>query len=121
VRTALVDSRLDLYRRSGAELIMGTGRFVGPRILEATLPDETRRLLRGNNVIIGTGTHAAVDATPGLLDASPLTHIDALELDVVPKHLIVLGGGYVGLEFAQAMRRFGSEVTIVERNNRLLH
>jgi pyruvate/2-oxoglutarate dehydrogenase complex dihydrolipoamide dehydrogenase (E3) component len=117
----LVDTHLDLYHRSGAELIMASGRFVGPRTLEAALPDGTNRLLRGKNVVIGTGTHASVDDTPGLREAQPLTHVEALELDVVPEHLIVLGGGYVGLEFAQAMRRFGSKVTIVDRNDRLLH
>lgn len=117
----LVETHLDLYRRSGAELIMASGRFVAPRTLEATLPDGTKRLLRGTNVVIGTGSHAAVDDTPGLQQANPLTHVEALELDVVPEHFIVLGGGYVGLEFAQAMRRFGSKVTIVDRNDRLLH
>jgi pyruvate/2-oxoglutarate dehydrogenase complex dihydrolipoamide dehydrogenase (E3) component len=117
----LVDTHLDLYRRSGAELIMATGRFVAPRTLEAMLPDGTKRLLRGTNVVIGTGTHASMDDTPGLREAQPLTHVEALELDVVPEHLIVLGGGYVGLEFAQAMRRFGSKVTIIDRNERLLH
>lgn len=117
----LVDTHLDLYHRSGAELIMATGRFVGPRTIEASLTDGTKRLLRGTNVIIGTGTHASIDDTPGLREAQPLSHVEALELDVVPEHLIVLGGGYVGLEFAQAMRRFGSKVTVVDRNERLLH
>lgn len=117
----LLNTHLDLYRRSGAELIMASGRFVAPRTVEATFPDGTKRLLRGTNVVIGTGTHAAVDAIPGLREAQPLTHVEALELDAVPEHLIVLGGGYVGLEFAQAMRRFGSRVTIVDRNPRLLH
>lgn len=117
----LIDTHLDLYRRSGAELIMGSGRFVAPRTIEATLPDGTIRLLRGRNVVIGTGTQAAIDDTPGLREAQPLTHVEALELDVIPEHLLVLGGGYVGLEFAQAMRRFGSKVTILDRNARLLH
>jgi pyruvate/2-oxoglutarate dehydrogenase complex dihydrolipoamide dehydrogenase (E3) component len=117
----LIDTHLDLYHRSGAELIMASGRFVGPRTLEATLADGTKRLLRGANVVIGTGTHASIEAIPGLMEAQPLTHVEALELDVVPHHLIVLGGGYVGLEFAQAMRRFGSKVTVVDRNGRLLH
>ena len=117
----LVDTHLDLYRRSGTELIMASGRFVGPRLIEASLADGTKRLLRGTNVIIGTGTHASLDDTPGLRDARPLSHVEALELEVVPEHLIVLGGGYVGLEFAQAMRRFGSRVTVVDRNDRLLH
>ena len=117
----LVDTHLDLYHRSGAELIMATGRFVAPRTIEATLSDGTKRLLRGTNVVIGTGTHASVDDTPGLREAQPLTHVEALELDIAPEHLIVLGAGYVGLEFAQAMRRFGSKVTVVDRNERLLH
>src|SRR6202167_1569880 len=117
----LVDTHLDLYRRSGAELIMASARFVGPRLVGATLSDGTIRLLRGKNVIIGTGTHAGVDDTPGLREANPLSHVEALELDVIPEHVIVLGGGYVGLEFAQAMRRFGSRVTVVDRNDRLLH
>jgi pyruvate/2-oxoglutarate dehydrogenase complex dihydrolipoamide dehydrogenase (E3) component len=78
-------------------------------------------VLRGINVVIGTGTHAAVDKTPGLAEAQPLTHVEALELDEVPEHLLVIGGGYIGLEFAQAMRRFGSNVTVIDRNGRLLH
>jgi pyruvate/2-oxoglutarate dehydrogenase complex dihydrolipoamide dehydrogenase (E3) component len=62
-----------------------------------------------------------LDPVPGLATAEPLTHIEALELDRVPEHLIVIGGGYVGLEFSQAMRRFGSKVTVIDRNDRLLH
>jgi pyruvate/2-oxoglutarate dehydrogenase complex dihydrolipoamide dehydrogenase (E3) component len=79
------------------------------------------RTFRGENVIINTGTRATIDPTPGLHEAGPLTHIEALELDHVPKHLLILGGGYVGLELAQAMRRFDSGVTIIERNKRLAH
>ena len=117
----LVDTHLALYKQSGAKLIMASGRFVGPKILEAILPDGTKRLLTGKNVVIGTGTHAAIEDIPGLALAQPLTHIEALELDVVPDHLIVLGAGYVGLEFAQAMRRFGSKVTVIDRNHRVIH
>jgi pyruvate/2-oxoglutarate dehydrogenase complex dihydrolipoamide dehydrogenase (E3) component len=89
--------------------------------LEVILDDGTTRRLRGTNVIVSTGTRAALEPIPGLVDAQPLTHIEALELDQVPQHLIVIGGGYVGLELSQAMRRFGSKVTIIDRNNRLLH
>jgi pyruvate/2-oxoglutarate dehydrogenase complex dihydrolipoamide dehydrogenase (E3) component len=117
----LVDTHLALYKQSGAELIMASGKFVGPKMLEATLPDGTKRLLRGENIVIGIGTHAAIDNIPGLAAAQPLTHVEALELDVVPEHLIVIGAGYVGLEFAQAMRRFGSRVTIIDRNHRFIH
>jgi pyruvate/2-oxoglutarate dehydrogenase complex dihydrolipoamide dehydrogenase (E3) component len=57
---------------------------------------------------------------PGLAEAQPLTHIEALELDEIPEHLLIVGGGYVGVEMAQAMRRFGSEVTIIDRGERLM-
>ena len=118
--SALNGIYLDNYHKTGAEFIIASGRFVAPKTLEATLPDGTRRQLRGSNVIISTGTHAALDGIPGLAEAEPLTHIEALELDEVPDHLIVIGGGYVGLELAQAMRRFGSKVTVIERSERLL-
>jgi pyruvate/2-oxoglutarate dehydrogenase complex dihydrolipoamide dehydrogenase (E3) component len=112
---------LDVYKKTGAELILASGRFTGPKTLEATLPDGTRRQLRGTNVIIGTGTRALIEPVPGLAEADPLTHIEALELDEVPEHLIVLGGGYVGLELSQAMRRFGSKVSMIDRNDRLVY
>ncbi len=117
----LVDTHLALYRQSGAELIMASGQFVGAKILEATLPDGTKRLLSGKNIVIGTGTHALIENIPGLAAAQPMTHVEALELDVVPEHLIILGAGYVGLELAQAMRRFGSKVTVIDRNHRVIH
>jgi pyruvate/2-oxoglutarate dehydrogenase complex dihydrolipoamide dehydrogenase (E3) component len=115
------DMYLENFKQTGAELIFGTGRFVGPKTLEAALPGGKIRRFRGTNVIVSTGTRAALDAVPGLAEAKPLTHIEALELEQLPKHLIVIGGGYIGLEFAQAMRRFGSKVTVVHRNDRLLN
>jgi pyruvate/2-oxoglutarate dehydrogenase complex dihydrolipoamide dehydrogenase (E3) component len=117
----LVEMHLANFRASGAELILGSGCFVGPKTIEVTLRDGGSRVLRGGNVIIGTGTHASVDNLPGLAESKPLTHIEALELDHVPEHLLVLGGGYIGLELAQAMRRFGSRVTVIDRNQRLAH
>ena len=116
-----IDAHLANYKRSGAELIIASGRFIGPKTLEATLPDGTTRQLRGANVIIGTGTRAALEPIPGLAEAQPLTHVEALELDEIPEHLLVIGGGYVGLELSQAMRRFGSKVSVIERNDRLVH
>jgi len=112
---------LDNYKKSGAEFILGSGHFIGPRTLEVTLPEGATRQLRGTNVIISTGTRAVLDETPGLVDAQPLTHVEALELDDLPEHLLVIGGGYVGLELSQAMRRFGSKVSLIDRNDRLLH
>jgi pyruvate/2-oxoglutarate dehydrogenase complex dihydrolipoamide dehydrogenase (E3) component len=116
----LNDIYLDHYKQTGAEFILGSGRFVGPKTVEVTLAGGTTRRLRGTNVIVSTGTRALLEPIPGLADAQPLTHIEALELDQVPGHLIVIGGGYVGLELSQAMRRFGSKVTVIDRNNRLL-
>ena len=109
------------YRESGAELVMGQGRFVGPKTIEVATADGGTRTLRGDVVVISTGSRARIDPIPGLAEARPMTHIEALELDRVPEHLLVLGGGYVGLELAQAMRRFGSRVTVIERNDALAH
>lgn len=119
--SGLNEMYLDNFRQTGAEFILGSGHFVSPKTLEVVLHDGTTRRLRGTNVIVSTGTRAALEPIPGLIEAQPLTHIEALELDTIPQHLIVMGGGYVGLELAQAMRRFGSRITIVDRNDRLLH
>ncbi len=112
---------LENYKNTGAEFILGTGRFIGPKMLEVTLPNGTKRRLRGTNVIINTGTHTSFGSVPGLADAKPLTHVEALELDELPEHLLIIGGGYIGLEMAQAFRRFGSKVTVIDRNDRLMN
>src|ERR1700719_4253616 len=111
---------MENYRQTGGEFILGAGRFVAPRTVEAVLPDGSTRQLRGTNVIVSTGTRATLEAIPGLAEAQPLTHIEALELGQVPEHLLVIGGGYVGVELSQAMRRFGSKVTVIDRNERLM-
>jgi pyruvate/2-oxoglutarate dehydrogenase complex dihydrolipoamide dehydrogenase (E3) component len=102
------------FKASGNELIMGSGRFVAPKTLEVVLNDGGKRLLTASQVFINVGTHAFIPDTPGLQAAQPLTHIEALELDYVPSHLIVIGGGYVGLEMAEAFRYFGGRVTVIE-------
>ena len=117
----LVDLHLANFKSSGAELLLGSGRFTAPKTIELTLPDGSRRLLHGKKIILCTGTHATIEPIPGLPEANPLTHVEALELDHLPEHLIILGGGYIGLEFAQAMRRFGSRVTLLERNEHVVH
>src|SRR5438309_8300463 len=116
----LIAMHLDQYRASGAELIMGTARFLGPKTVEVRLNDGGRRTLAGERVFLNLGTHAAIPPVPGLADARPLTNIELLELDRLPEHLVVLGGGYVGLEFAQAYRRFGSRVTVIDNGEHLL-
>lgn len=117
----LIDIHLRNFDTSGTVLVMGEGRFVAPKTVEVALSEGGTRYLRGKDVVIGTGTRARLDNIPGLADANPLTHIEVMELDVVPEHLVILGGGYIGLEFAQAMRRLGSRVSIIERNSSLLH
>jgi pyruvate/2-oxoglutarate dehydrogenase complex dihydrolipoamide dehydrogenase (E3) component len=116
----LVATHLNNYKESGAELVMGSGRFVAPKTLEVSLNDGGTRTLTGSQVFINVGTHAAIPNIPGLEAAKPLTHIEALELDILPAHLIVIGGGYAGLELAQAYRRFGSEVTVAEAGPQLM-
>ena len=111
---------LENYKKTGAELIFGSGRFVAPKTVEVTLRDGGSRQLRGTNVIVSTGTYATLPPIPGLAEAQPLTHIEALELDQVPEHLLVIGGGYVGVELSQAMRRFGSQVSIIDPSERLM-
>ena len=108
------------YRESGAELIMGSGHFTGPKTIEVHLNDGGVRVVSGEQVVVNVGTHAAVPEIPGLVDARPLTHIEALELEYLPAHLLVLGGGYVGIEMAQAYCRLGSRVTIVEPGRQLM-
>lgn len=123
-KRAMVDRQvakhLQIYRESGAELIMGSGRFVGPKTLQVKLNDGGTRLLAADKIFLNLGTHAAIPNVPGLEAARPLTHVEALELDYLPQHLIVIGGGYSGLELGQAYRRFGSEVTIIEAGPQLL-
>jgi pyruvate/2-oxoglutarate dehydrogenase complex dihydrolipoamide dehydrogenase (E3) component len=123
-KRAMVDREmafhLDAYKKSGAELIMGSGHFTAPKTIEVQLNDGGTRLLAGDQIVLNVGTHAAMPDIGGLADARPLTHVEALELDYVPSHLVVLGGGYVGLEMAQAYRRFGSEVTVIEPGAQLL-
>lgn len=108
------------FKESGAELVMGQARFVAPRTVEVALSGGGARTLRGERVFLAVGTRASLPEVPGLADAVPLTHVEALRLERVPAHLVILGGGYVGLELAQAMRRFGSEVTVVQRGEQLL-
>jgi len=115
-----IDFHLQQYKTTGAELIMGTGRFVAPKTLEVRLNEGGTRVLAGDQVFLNVGTHAAIPSVPGLEAAGPLTHIEALELDYLPPHLIVLGGGYVGLELAQAYLRFGSRVTVIQSGPQLM-
>jgi len=117
----LVTLHLNNFKSSGATLAIGSARFVAPKTLEITRQDGAIQLTHGDKVIIGTGSRAAFPDLPGLKQSRAMTHVEALELDEIPNHLLILGGGYVGLEFAQAIRRFGSHVTVIDHNRALMH
>ena len=110
---------VDLTVASGAELIMGEGRFADARTVEVKLKGGGSRHVTGRRIFLDLGSHATIPSIPGLAAAQPMSHVEALDLDRLPAHLIVLGGGYVGLELAQAMRRFGSQVTLIEAGQQL--
>jgi len=110
---------VDRTKASGAELIMGNGRFIAPRTVEIDLNGGGQRTICGDRVFLDLGSRAAIPNVPGLAETNPMTHVELLGLDRLPRHLIVLGGGYVGLELSQAMRRFGSQVTVIEAGPQL--
>jgi pyruvate/2-oxoglutarate dehydrogenase complex dihydrolipoamide dehydrogenase (E3) component len=117
----LIDVHEKRFAASHVELIRGQGVFVAPRTLSVEpAAGGDRRLMTAETVIVSTGSRAVVPDIPGLREASPMTHVEQLELDRLPGHLVILGGGYIGLEFAQAMVRFGAKVTVLDQSARLL-
>jgi pyruvate/2-oxoglutarate dehydrogenase complex dihydrolipoamide dehydrogenase (E3) component len=115
----LVSDNLKRFQTSGVELIMGRARFTAELTAEVMLNAGGSRTLIGDKVFLSLGTRSVLPAIPGLSEADPMTHIEALNMQRLPEHLIVLGGGYIALEFAQAFRRFGSSVTVIERGEQL--
>jgi pyruvate/2-oxoglutarate dehydrogenase complex dihydrolipoamide dehydrogenase (E3) component len=89
----LVAMHLDLFNSSGVELIMGNARLTKPRTVEVALNDGGTEVLTADRLFLNLGTHATIPGVPVLMRAKPLTNIEALELDRLPNHLIVLGGG----------------------------
>jgi pyruvate/2-oxoglutarate dehydrogenase complex dihydrolipoamide dehydrogenase (E3) component len=102
------------------ELIFGEARFTAPTVIDVALQAGGTRALTADAVFINTGCRPARPELPGLDRVRALDSTSIMELDALPEHLLVLGGGYVGLEFGQMFRRFGSAVTIAQRGNRLL-
>lgn len=102
------------------ELIIGTGRFVAPKIIEVSDGNGTTRLLTAERFFINTGTRPLIPSVPGLKEAGFLTSESLMELEQLPEHLIVLGSGYIGLEFAQMFRRFGCRVTVIGQSGQIL-
>ena len=117
----LIAMHLARYKAAGAEPVMGEAKFTAPKTLDVRLYDGGGgRTLTAVRIFLNLGTHASIPSVLGLRETGPLTNVDLLELDRLPEHLIVIGGGYVGLEFAQAYRRFGSKVTVIHNGTQLL-
>jgi pyruvate/2-oxoglutarate dehydrogenase complex dihydrolipoamide dehydrogenase (E3) component len=112
--------RKRLEGTKGVDLYMGEGSFTGPKSVQVRMEDGEKHLLTADNVFINTGQRPRVPDLPGLEAVEALNSTTIMELGEVPQHLLVLGGGYVGVEFAQMFRRFGSEVTIVQRSGQVL-
>jgi pyruvate/2-oxoglutarate dehydrogenase complex dihydrolipoamide dehydrogenase (E3) component len=109
-----------IHETEGLDLLEGEARFTGPEELEVCLNDGDELRLTAENIFINVGARPANPPVEGLDSVPTLNSTTIMELDEVPEHLLVMGGGYVGLEFAQMFRRFGSEVTVVERGEQLL-
>jgi len=118
-KKVILDSRAGnetwLAGMANVELIRGHARFVGPQ----TIVVEGQELT-APRIFLNVGGRAVVPDMPGVRDVPILTNTDMVALDTLPRHLVVIGGSYIGLEFAQMYRRFGSEVTIIERHDRLI-
>jgi pyruvate/2-oxoglutarate dehydrogenase complex dihydrolipoamide dehydrogenase (E3) component len=109
-----------LEKTKNLDLIFGEARFTGPKSLAVRLKDGTQRALHSEQIFINAGCRPAVPQVDGLKDVSYLNSTSIMELDSVPEHLLILGGGYVGLEFGQMFRRFGSRISIVQSGTQLL-
>ena len=102
------------------DLIIGTARFVAPKTIEVATAEGNTRQLTAERLFINTGTRPLIPAVPGLKETGFLTSESIMELEQLPEHLIVLGSGYIGLEFAQMFRRFGSRVTVIGQREQIL-
>lgn len=104
----------------GVDLLMGEASFIGPKTVEVRLNNGEIRQISAEQIFINAGARPENPAVPGLENVPTLNSTSIMELDVVPEHLLVMGGGYIGLEFGQMFRRFGSKVTVVQRGKYLL-
>jgi pyruvate/2-oxoglutarate dehydrogenase complex dihydrolipoamide dehydrogenase (E3) component len=109
-----------VQRTQNLDLVMGEARFIGPKTVEVTPADGGSCALGAELIFINTGLRPRVPPIPGLPDVRFLDSTSIMELDQVPEHLLIIGGGYIAIEFGQMFRRFGSRVTIVHRGPRLL-
>ncbi|KQV08137.1 dihydrolipoyl dehydrogenase family protein [Leifsonia sp. Root112D2] len=116
----MVKMNYDLFIASGMDFILGSARFTAPRTIEVTTDAGRTRLLRGTEVVINTGTRPIVPAIEGIDTVGVMTSEDVLRLESIPGRVAVIGGGYIGAELAQMLHRFGSELTMLVRGERLL-
>ncbi|MBC7757488.1 MAG: mercuric reductase [Phormidesmis sp. FL-bin-119] len=113
-------SQLGLEHTENLELLFGTASFIGEKKLQVLLNDGGEVQLTADKIFIDTGTSAAIPAIAGLTETGYLTSTSLMELPQIPEHLLIIGGGYIGLEFGQMYKRFGSKVTILEYSQRFL-
>ena len=121
----IVDSFRDsgqsrIEKTEGVDLLMGEASFTGPKTLEVRLNNSEIRELTAVTILINPGARPAKPSMTGIEDVATLDSTSIMELDTVPEHLLVVGGGYIGLEFGQMFRRFGSQVTVIQRGANLL-
>jgi pyruvate/2-oxoglutarate dehydrogenase complex dihydrolipoamide dehydrogenase (E3) component len=125
-KQAVVDTFRDgglrgIEATKGLDLLRGEASFTGPRALEVRMNDGGRRTISAKKIFINTGGRPATPTIAGLENVSYLDSTSIMELDQLPEHLLVMGGGYIGLEFGQMFRRFGSRVTVIQRADHLLN
>jgi pyruvate/2-oxoglutarate dehydrogenase complex dihydrolipoamide dehydrogenase (E3) component len=113
-------SQARIEKTANLELIFGEASFAGSKSVEVRLRDGSRRVLSAKHIFINAGTRPSHPRLDGLNEISFLDNTSIMELDTVPEHLLILGGGYIGLEFGQLFRRFGSRITIIHRAGQLL-
>jgi pyruvate/2-oxoglutarate dehydrogenase complex dihydrolipoamide dehydrogenase (E3) component len=104
----------------GHDLIIGTAQFIGPKTIKVAMAEGTTRHLTADRLFINTGTRPSIPSVPGLKETGFLTSESIMELQQLPEHLIVLGSGYIGLEFAQMFQRFGSRITVIGQSEQIL-
>ncbi len=110
----------DAFQHAGVDLLYGTGKFIGPKTIQVDGFECSPRTIHAPVVVINTGTRPSIPAIPGLQLAKPLDSTSLQELDQLPQHLVILGAGYIGCEFAQVFRRLGSQVTLIDCNPTIL-